>query len=100
MDGRRSRCRIQGYWDEYMNLGHQGRWRSQLITCFPGTWHGVNAFDCYGDGIELFSRQDVREGAFDRVRHLVERCDYLQVSFANEVCARPEEFCCLGSNED
>lgn len=38
----------------------------------------MNAFDCYGDGIDLFSREDVRDDAFDRVRRLVEDCDYLQ----------------------
>jgi hypothetical protein len=67
-----------GYWDEYLNLSEETCWRSELVTCFPGFWHGVNAFDCFGDGLDLFSREDTREIAFDRIRRQVEGCDYLQ----------------------
>ena len=38
----------------------------------------MNAFDCYGDGLELFSREDTRESVFDQIRRQVEDCDYLQ----------------------
>lgn len=38
----------------------------------------MNAFDSFGDGIDLFSREDVREAAFDRIRLQAEGCDYLQ----------------------
>ena len=51
----------RGYWDEYLCLSPHSRWRSQLVTCFPGYWHKVPSIR---PARGLDARSDIRRPRF------------------------------------
>ena len=49
------------------------------VRLLPGLWQGATAFDGFGVGAGILSRDEEREEALNALRQVAEECDRLQV---------------------